>query len=147
MDYILIQQQLESLLDKNNDLISNLSNASALIKEMVDDISWVGFYLVRENHLILGPFQGKVACTKIAMNKGVCGTAVATKINQLVKDTHKFIGHIACDSGANSEIVINLYKNNEVIAVLDVDSYSFSRFDDNDLINFEIMANIIEKLF
>ena len=147
MDYNLLHEQMNALIDENGDFISNLANASALIKQSVDDISWVGFYLIKNNELILGPFQGKVACTNISLNKGVCGAAVTTKNNQLVNDTHKFKGHIACDSGANSEIVINIFKNNCIVAVLDIDSYTLNRFTQNDLENFEKISLLFEQIF
>lgn len=130
--YELLQKQMETILDGETDVIANLSNASALLNEALTQINWVGFYLMKQGKLILGPFQGKLACIHIPLGRGVCGTAAATKELQLVKDVHEFPGHIACDSASNSEIVVPMILNGEVIGVLDIDSPNFARFDEMD---------------
>jgi len=125
-----LPKNVKALTDGETDLIANLSNVSALIMESVDDINWVGFYILKENELVLGPFQGRVACYRIKMGKGVCGTAAFSRETIMVDDVHKFKGHIACDSSTNSELVIPLFKDNELFGVLDMDSQSFARFGD-----------------
>lgn len=109
--------------------ITTLSNASALLNDYIDDISWVGFYLFKDNHLILGPFQGRVACTTIELDKGVCGKAARELKTVIVPNVHEFEGHIACDSRSNSEIVLPIIINNKLYGVLDIDSTSFNRFN------------------
>lgn len=109
--------------------ITTLSNASALLNDYLDDISWVGFYLFKDNHLILGPFQGRVACTTIELDKGVCGKAARELKTVIVPNVHEFEGHIACDSRSNSEIVLPIIINNKLYGVLDIDSTSFNRFN------------------
>lgn len=118
----------------DNDLyeITTLSNAAALINQYMSDISWVGFYLFEDNKLILGPFQGRVACTEIDLGKGVCGTCAKLRDVVIVKDVHQFEGHIACDSRSNSEIVLPIIINDKLYGVLDIDSTSFDRFKEND---------------
>ena len=130
--YRLLTSQLKSLLTKNDNLISNLSNCTAAIKEVFDKVSWVGFYLFDGEKLYLGPFQGKVACTTIEMGKGVCGTAASRNESIIVTDVHKFPGHIACDSGSRSEIVVPILRRDSLIGVLDLDSYDFNSFDETD---------------
>ena len=138
---------LKALLDKEDWLITSLSNASALLNEYLDDINWVGFYLMQEGDLVLGPFQGKSACVRIKVGRGVCGTAVSEDKTQLVPDVHKFPGHIACDSASNSEIVVPIHHNGEVVAVLDIDSPSFNRFSEEDKTNLEESVKIIEAIW
>ena len=118
----------KALIEDSPSEISLLSNTSAFLNMMLEDVSWVGFYLWENNHLILGPFQGKVACTKIAMGKGVCGTSAQKRETVIVENVHKFPGHIACDSASNSEIVIPLLLDETLYGVLDLDSTSFDRF-------------------
>jgi len=118
--------------------ISLYANLSALLKQTLSDVSWVGFYLFNGTALYLGPFQGKVACVDITLDRGVCGLAARTKKTVIVSDVHQFPGHIACDEGSNSEIVIPLVKNKQLIGVLDIDSYSFARFD-------KVDQNYLEK--
>lgn len=142
--YELLYSQLQSLFEGENHLIPNLSNTSAILGEALKDINWVGFYLMVHNQLLLGPFQGRVACTRIPVGKGVCGTAVLNKETQLVPDVHAFPGHIACDSASNSEIVIPIFHNGEVVAVLDIDSPIFSRFDKADKQGLEIIVQLLE---
>jgi len=126
-------------------LISNMANASALLYQTLEDINWAGFYLMKEDILVLGPFQGKTACIEIPVGKGVCGTAIEKREIQLVKDVHEFPGHIACDSASNSEIVLPIYVGEEVFGVLDIDSPSFARFDEEDKIGLQEFVQIFEK--
>lgn len=127
--------QAKSLISGEDNLYANLSNLSALYNEYIDDINWIGFYLLDEknDNLVLGPFQGKVACIRIPFNKGVCGHCYTTKETIYVKDVHKFPGHIACDSATNSELVVPILKNNKVVALLDIDSISFNRFSSEEI--------------
>ncbi len=138
---------LKALLDKDDWLITSLSNASALLNEYLDNINWVGFYLINNGELVLGPFQGKTACVRIKVGRGVCGTAVSEDKTQLVPDVHKFPGHIACDSASNSEIVVPIHHNGEVVAVLDIDSPLFDRFSEEDKVNLEESVKIIENIW
>ena len=130
--YESILPQIDSLLNVNEPLISNLSNVAAALKESFEKISWVGFYFLNDDKLFLGPFQGKVACTVINVGSGVCGTAALKKETIIVEDVDNFPGHIACDSGSKSEIVVPLIVNGKVIGVLDLDSYSYSAFNNTD---------------
>ncbi len=130
--YEQILPQIESLINPAEPLVSNLANVSAVLKESFDKISWVGFYLLKDDRLYLGPFQGKVACTVIELGKGVCGTSALKKETLIVDDVHKFPGHIACDGGSNSEIVVPIIKDDKVYGVLDLDSYKFSAFNNTD---------------
>ena len=125
--------------------IANLANAAALLWDHLEDINWAGFYLMQDGRLVLGPFQGKIACTEIEIGNGVCGTAVLQDATQLVEDVHCFAGHIACDSASNSEIVVPLRKNGAVIGVLDIDSPSLSRFTASDKTGLEAFARILES--
>ncbi|MBC8578060.1 GAF domain-containing protein [Zhenhengia yiwuensis] len=144
--YELMLMQLQALLEGEENPIAILSNASALLNECLEQINWVGFYLMKKGELLLGPFQGKVACMHIAVGRGVCGTAVSENKTQLVKDVHAFPGHIACDSASRSEIVIPIRKGNEIIGVLDIDSPILSRFDEIDAMYLEKCVNVIEDL-
>lgn len=141
----LILEQLKSLCESTDNNISMLSNASALLSSYLEDINWVGFYLIDKGSLILGPFQGKVACTKIEIGKGVCGTAYEKKMMLNVDNVHSFPGHIACDSASNSEIVVPLIDNGKQYGVLDIDSPSFSRFSYQDEELLSLAAGIISK--
>ncbi len=123
--------------------ITTLSNASALLNTYLDDISWVGFYLFKDSKLILGPFQGRVACTTIELNKGVCGKCASTLETVIVPNVHEFEGHIACDSRSNSEIVLPIIINNKLYGVLDIDSTSFNRFNETDKENLEVFINYL----
>ncbi|CAM3791219.1 GAF domain-containing protein [Xenorhabdus thuongxuanensis] len=127
-----LADSLMALLSGEYDLIASLANTSALLYERLDNVNWVGFYLVDDDTLVLGPFQGKIACVRIPVGKGVCGTAVANKSIQRISDVHAFPGHIACDATSNAEIVLPLEVNGQVIGVLDIDSTVFDRFDEND---------------
>ena len=144
-DYTEINAMLASIIEGIPYTMTNLANASALLNEKLENINWVGFYTVKDGKLVLGPFQGKVACTIIHIGKGVCGTAAATDSTQLVPDVHKFAGHIACDSASNSEIVIPLHRNGSVFGVLDIDSPIFDRFSLQDKEGLEQFARILEK--
>ncbi|KAA0242906.1 MAG: GAF domain-containing protein [Ignavibacteriota bacterium] len=126
--YRLLVSQIKSLLMKEDNLISNLSNFTAIIKDTFDKISWVGFYLFNGEKLYLGPFQGKVACTNIEIGKGVCGTAARKRETIIVADVDMFPGHIACDSSSKSEIVIPLIQTGKLLGVLDIDSYELNSF-------------------
>ena len=143
-DYSVLNRQLAAVTENVIYPISNLANAAALLWENLPDINWVGFYLLEEEKLILGPFQGKIACVEIPIGKGVCGTAVAENATKLVADVHSFPGHIACDCASNSEIVIPLRKNGEIIGVLDIDSPLLGRFTEEDRVGLESFAEILE---
>ena len=144
-DYSEINAMLASIIEGIPYTMTNLANASALLSEKLDGINWVGFYTIKDGRLVLGPFQGKVACTIIPMGKGVCGTAAEKDSTQVVPDVHKFAGHIACDSASNSEIVIPMHRGGAVFGVLDIDSPLFSRFDENDRKGLEEFVRILEK--
>ncbi|WP_044022510.1 GAF domain-containing protein [Bacillus sp. SG-1] len=131
-NYDLVIKQLHALLEGESNRIANLSNASALLNQFLDRINWVGFYLMEDGELVLGPFQGLPACVRIAVGRGVCGSAVKDKKTYLVDDVHAFPGHIACDAASQSEIVVPMMKDGEVIGVLDIDSPEKSRFDETD---------------
>ncbi len=145
--YDLLVVQVKAILADENDLIANLANVSAVLFEFINDINWVGFYLIKGDDLVVGPFQGKVACSRIPLYKGVCGKAV--KDNKMInmENVHQFEGHIACDSASNSEIVFPLFVNNTVIGVLDIDSPKFNRFDKIDEDNLQkVVTEITKKL-
>ena len=125
-DYALLKKQVEAA--ETEYLLSFLCNVTALLNDSMDDLNWVGFYFVKNEKLILGPFQGKVACVEIGKGKGVCGTAWGRDETILVEDVHRFPGHIACDSASNSEIVVPIHKDRNVVAVLDIDSPLLNRF-------------------
>ena len=183
-DYGLLAKQIVSLAEVDAHWLPMLSNAAALLWDALDDINWVGFYLVdpvtvsgaepsaapgaeldaapeaepdvapgaapsdhepRTPELRLGPFQGKVACVRIPFGRGVCGTAAATKTSQLVEDVHQFPGHIACDSASNSEVVVPIVKNNQIVGVLDIDSPSVARFTQEDLTGLEQVVKALES--
>ena len=145
--YPMLAAQVRALTDGVPYLIANLANVSALLNEALTDINWVGFYLVQDDKLVLGPFQGKTACIEIRSGRGVCGTAWADDALQLVEDVHEFPGHIACDSASNSEVVVPLHKDGKVVAVLDIDSPSLCRFTREDAEGLAQIALDIEKLF
>ena len=144
-NYDLLQKQLISLIEDESNLIAILINTSALLNDHLDQVNWVGFYLIENNELILGPFQGHPACVHIQIGKGVCGTAVSNNETQVVKDVHQFPGHIACDANSNSEIVIPIHKDNKIIGVLDIDAPIKSRFNDEDRKELEKVVSIIEN--
>ncbi|MGM9640339.1 MAG: GAF domain-containing protein [Faecousia sp.] len=144
--YPLLYQQLEALTRDMPHRIANLANASAVLMEALKEINWVGFYLMEGQNLVLGPFQGKPACIEIPVGRGVCGRAVETGQTQLVADVHAFPGHIACDSASRSEIVVPLYRDGQVAAVLDVDSPLVGRFSQADKEGLESLRPILEGL-
>ena len=141
-----LTKQLKSLIDKDLPLISNLSNASSVLNRLAN-INWCGFYLVSGNRLILGPFQGDVACTVIPFDKGVCGYAYRNKKTTIVDDVNKFDGHIACSVLSKSEIVVPIIKDNEVKALIDIDSPIYNRFTNDDVTMLEECAEILKELF
>ncbi|MBP1947817.1 GAF domain-containing protein [Virgibacillus litoralis] len=145
-DYELLLKQLTALSEGEQDDIAILSNASSLLNQFLDEVNWVGFYLWKEDELVLGPFQGLPACIRIASGKGVCGTAIKEQKTQRVADVMAFPGHIACDSASKSEIVVPLIVNNEVYGVLDIDSPIKNRFDETDQIYIEKFAEILEDI-
>ena len=168
IDYGLLTKQIISLAEVDAHWLPVLSNAAALLWDALDDINWAGFYLVDPvtvtcaepdagsgatpsahelctPELRLGPFQGKVACVRIPFGRGVCGTAAATKTSQLVEDVHQFPGHIACDSASNSEVVVPIFKDGQVVGVLDIDSPSVARFTQEDLAGLEQVVKALES--
>ena len=141
----LLVNQLVALMEGVPHLVTNLSNAAALLYDSLDGLNWAGFYLMRQGKLILGPFQGKPACTEIPVGKGVCGTAVAENKTQRVPNVHDFPGHIACDSASNSEIVIPIRVKDRVVGVLDIDSPLFDRFSQDDQTELEEFVRVLEE--
>ena len=144
-DYKLLAAQIKSLAEDEPNYIPVFSNASALLYENMEDLNWAGFYVMNKGSLMLGPFQGKVACIRIELGKGVCGTAAQSNETQLVKDVHQFPGHIACDSASNSEIVVPIHSEGKVVAVLDIDSPSLGRFDEADKEGLEQFVKALEE--
>lgn len=154
-DYGLLAKQIVSLAEVDAHWLPVLSNSAALLWDTLDDINWAGFYLVdpatvtgggsSTPELRLGPFQGKVACVRIPFGQGVCGTAAATKTSQLVEDVHQFPGHIACDSASNSEVVVPIFKDDQVVGVLDIDSPNVARFTQEDLAGLEQVVKALES--
>ena len=156
-DYGLLAKQIVSLAEVDAHWLPVLSNAAALLWDALDDINWAGFYLVDPTTVVepglepgfpelrLGPFQGKVACVRIPFGRGVCGTAAATKTSQLVENVHQFPGHIACDSASNSEVVVPIFKGEQVVGVLDIDSPSVARFTQEDLAGLEQVVKALES--
>lgn len=146
-DYELLLEQAKAITAGEPDLIANLSNLSALVYETLENVNWVGFYVTREPEtLVLGPFQGKVACLRIPFGRGVCGAAAATRETQLVVDVHDFDGHIACDAASNSEVVVPLIVDGEVVGVFDLDSPSVGRFSQADADGLTKLGRFIEQL-
>ncbi len=143
--YKIMLVRLEGLLSSETDWLANLSNAAALLYANLKDINWSGFYFMKKDELVLGPFQGKTACTRIKPGKGVCGTAVAEMKTQLVPDVHLFPGHIACDSASNSEVVVPLIKDGTLYGVLDIDSPIKNRFDELDAKYLQLFADKLNK--
>ena len=147
VDYDLLAEQLAVLAEGETLRLPVLANATALVAEALPDVSWVGFYLAHgEDELVLGPFQGKVACMRIAWGKGVCGTAAALDATQLVPDVHAFPGHIACDSASRSEVVVPIHEHGRVTGVLDLDSTSPARFAPADAAGLEQVVATLEEL-
>ena len=143
--YVLYQQlceQLQALLGDEQDFIANAANTSALLFQMIPDINWVGFYTAEGKELVLGPFQGKPACARIPFGKGVCGTAAAERKTIVVADVNRFPGHIACDAASQSEIVVPLLNWGKLLGVLDIDSATVSRFDEDDRDGVESIVSV-----
>ena len=145
-DYESLKKQAEELTKDVSFLISNLANISALIKESLSDVNWAGFYVLEDDTLILGPFQGKAACVTIPVGNGVCGTAAAEDKTLVVPDVKEFPGHIACDSASQSEIVIPIHCAGNLWGVLDIDSPSKDRFKDEDKAGLEELVKLLEKV-
>ena len=143
-DYASLCRDLASLTENVPYLIANLANTSALIWERMEGLNWAGFYILTDGALVLGPFQGKTACIRIPLGRGVCGTAAEQGRTQLVENVHNFPGHIACDRASNSEVVVPLYKNGNLWGVLDLDSPYVGRFTENDRQELENLTKIIE---
>lgn len=145
----ILASQVEALCEEKDDL-AMLANVAAAINMNYEQINWAGFYLYKNDELVLGPFQGKVACTHIPMGKGVCGTSASNKKTIIVEDVHKFEGHIACDSASNSEIVVPIIYENTLIGVIDIDSFIFNRFNNEDKEILEkvakVLANRLKKM-
>lgn len=145
-DYELVAVQIRALAEEEPSWVPVLANASALIFDAIPDLNWAGFYLMRDGELVLGPFQGKVACVRIALGRGVCGTAARDDATQLVPDVHEFPGHIACDSASAAEVVVPLHSGGAVVGVLDIDSPTKGRFSEADAVGFEAIARAIEEV-
>ena len=131
-DYELVIKQLRALLEGESNKIANLANASALLNQFLNEVNWVGFYLMEDDELVLGPFQGLPACVRIPLGKGVCGTAAQNQRTERIEDVHAFPGHIACDAASQSEIVVPMVKDGKLLGVLDIDSPIKNRFDEID---------------
>ena len=144
--YDLLAAQVQALFADERDFIANAAQFSAFLYNQVDDLNWAGFYLNRNEELVLGPFQGQVACVRIPFSKGVCGAAAATRQTQRVEDVHAFPGHIACDSASNSELVIPLVKEGRLIGVLDLDSPKLGRFSEVDQVGLERLVAVFLEL-
>ena len=145
-EYTELSENLKAISENVKYNISILSNASSLIWEYMDRLNWCGFYLLEDGKLILGPFQGKVACTEIQLGKGVCGTAAVKDETILVEDVHSFDGHIACDSASNSEIVVPIHKDGALYGVLDIDSPVLARFTAEDQNGLELAVKALEEV-
>ncbi len=143
--YSELSAQLDALLEGETDFIANSSQFSAFVYHTLEDVNWAGFYLYKNDELLLGPFQGKVACVHIPIGKGVCGTAAATLETQLVEDVHQFAGHIACDAASNSEVVIPIVVDGQLIGVFDIDSPKIARFSQQDKKGLEGLVEIYKK--
>jgi GAF domain-containing protein len=144
--YLLLTKQAIGLVENESDVIANLANLSALISMNIERLNWVGFYFLKDNELVLGPFQGKPACVRIPVGKGVCGTAIETSRTMRVSDVHEFEGHIACDCESRSELVIPFYLHGKPAGVLDIDSPVKGRFSESDELGFTHLIREVEKL-
>lgn len=144
-NYTMLSKQLDALLTGETNAIANLSNASALLNQFFDQINWVGFYLMENGELVLGPFQGLPACVRIPLGRGVCGTAATNKETIIVPDVHAFPGHIACDAASQSEIVLPILKDGKLIGVLDIDSPIKDRFSEQDAAGLEQFIEVLVK--
>jgi GAF domain-containing protein len=141
--YVNLQSQLTAILAGERDFLANMANTAAVLFHGLPDLNWAGFYLFKQNELVLGPFQGKPACIRIAMGRGVCGTAALRRVTIVVPDVHAFPGHIACDADSRSEIVVPLVHQSKLIGVMDLDSPLISRFDSDDANGLESIAAIL----
>jgi L-methionine (R)-S-oxide reductase len=144
--YAELLPQLAALVEGEPDLVANLANITAAVRECLPIASWIGFYIRRGDELVLGPFQGNVACVRIALGRGVCGAAAAERRTMIVPDVEQFPGHIACDAGSRSEIVVPVLRGNEVVAVLDLDSHELAAFDEVDAQQLGRVAELASKL-
>ena len=143
--YKLINAQVQALISDESDMIANMANIAAVLFNTLEQINWAGFYLFKQDQLVLGPFQGQPACIRIPMGRGVCGTAASSLQTLVVKDVHAFAGHIACDAASNSEIVVPIIVNKQLVAVLDIDSPVIDRFDEHDRQGLEALASIFQE--
>lgn len=143
--YRLLHMQMEGLLDAENHWLAALSNAAALLKNALVDVNWAGFYLMNQKSLLLGPFQGNMACIRIQLGSGVCGNAAKQDETLVVDNVHEFDGHIPCDCASNSEIVVPIHWKNNVVGVLDIDSPIFNRFDEEDRLGLSGFVKILEN--
>ena len=144
-NYNMLSKQLDALLTGEPNTIANLSNASALLNQFFDQINWVGFYIMEEGELVLGPFQGLPACVRIPLSRGVCGAAAANRETVIVPDVHAYPGHIACDAASQSEIVVPIVKDGELLGVLDIDSPIKDRFSEQDAEGLEQFIQVLVK--
>jgi GAF domain-containing protein len=145
-DWNLIVKQAKAIIGDETNFIANTANISALLFQELKDINWAGFYFLKNDELVLGPFQGKVACVRIPLNRGVCGAAATERKTLIVEDVHKFPEHIACDSASNSEIVVPILKDGELLGVIDIDSPLFNRFNESDKDALEKVAQLIADI-
>jgi L-methionine (R)-S-oxide reductase len=145
--YSELAQQIEAIVAGEQDLVANMANISAILYWALDNVNWAGFYLIKDEQLVLGPFHGQPACIRIPIGKGVCGTAVSENTIQMIDDVHQFSGHIACDAASNSEIVLPIRKDKQIIAVLDIDSPDIARFDDDDKSGLSLIVDILQATF
>jgi L-methionine (R)-S-oxide reductase len=143
--YKLVNAQVTALISNEPDMIANMANIAAVLFNTLEQINWAGFYLLKQEQLVLGPFQGKPACIRIPMGSGVCGTSAASLQTIIVKDVHAFSGHIACDAASNSEIVLPIIVNKELVGVLDIDSPVADRFDEHDRQGLETLVTIFQE--
>ena len=141
--YAALTQEIRGLVEGERDLIANLANAAALLFYALEDVNWVGFYLLKDGELVVGPFQGRPACVRIALGKGVCGTSAMQRTSVVVPNVHEFPGHIACDSASNSEVVTPMIRHGELLGVLDIDSPTFNRFDEEDRAGLEAFVEAL----
>jgi L-methionine (R)-S-oxide reductase len=142
--YAQLAKQVEAIVAGEQDLVANMANISAILYWALENVNWAGFYLVKEGQLVLGPFHGQPACIRIPIGKGVCGTAVSENTIQIVEDVHQFSGHITCDTASNSEIVLPIHQNGQIIAVLDIDSPDIARFDIDDKSGLSQIVEILQ---
>ncbi|MEP1446823.1 MAG: GAF domain-containing protein [Paraglaciecola sp.] len=142
--YVQLAQQIEAIVAGEQDLIANMANISAILYWGLEKVNWAGFYLLKDKQLVLGPFHGQPACIRIPIGTGVCGTAVSENSIQLIEDVHQFSGHIACDAASNSEIVLPILKENQIIGVLDIDSPEIARFDLDDQTGLSRIVDILQ---